>query len=236
MGVRGLFSFFENNHDTFFERKNVRNTTLVIDGNNLRYHLYNTCAKKNSYFGGDYDKYYSHVYAFFQELLECDIKPIVIMDGSFDDAKRKTLWQRTRDQIQAGIHCAPTNSITVLPLMAKEVFFRAIKSFSDIKLIQDFYEADSRIAQVSSKLNCPVLSNDSDFFVFNVDVISIRNLSIEYCENEEANVLKCQQFNRDAFLKHFGIQNRDMIFLLATLMGNDYVAGSVFERVFSQIR
>ena len=236
MGVRGLFSFFENNHDKFFVQKDVNNTILIIDGNNLRYHLFNTCAKKNCHFGGDYEKYYKHVCTFFRQLLSCGITPIVVMDGSYDDAKRKTLWQRTRDQIQAGIHCAPTNSLIVLPLMAKEVFLHAIKSFDEIILIQDFYEADSKIALISSTLNCPVLSNDSDFFVFNVDVISIRNMSFDYCVKEATNVLKCQQFDREAFFEHFGIQNRDMIFLLASLMGNDYVAGSVFERVFSQIK
>ena len=236
MGVRGLFSFFENNHDTFFLQKDIRNTMIVVDGNNLRYHLYNTCARKNCYFGGDYDKYYQHVCNFFEELLACGIRPIIIMDGSYDNAKRKTLWQRTRDQIQAGIHCSPTNSLVVLPLMAKETFFQAIKSLKGIKLIQDFHEADSKIALISSTLNCPVLSNDSDFFVFNVDVISIRNMSFEYCDKEATKVLRCQKFDREAFLKHFGIKNRDMIFLLASLMGNDYVAGNVFERVFSQIK
>merc|ERR1719322_1310956 len=74
------------------------------------------------------------------------------------------------------------------------------------------------------------------FFVFNVDVISIRNMSFEHCEKENGNVLSCQKFDREAFLKHFGIKNRDMIFLLASLMGNDYVSGNVFERVFSQIK
>ena len=236
MGVRGLFSFFENNHDTFFVRKELRDTLIVVDGNNLRYHLFNTCARKNCYFGGDYEKYYRHVCKFFMELLACEIKPIIVMDGSYDIAKRKTLWQRTRDQIQAGIHCAPTNSLIVLPLMAKEVFLQAIKSFESIKLIQDFYEADSKIALIASTLNCPVLSNDSDFFVFNVDVISIRNMSFENCEKETGNVFSCQKFDREAFLNHFGIKNRDMIFLLASLMGNDYVSGNVFERVFSQIK
>ena len=230
MGVRGLFSFFENNHDTFFVRKELRDTMIVVDGNNLRYHLFNTCARKNCYFGGDYEKYYRHVCKFFMELLACEIKPIIVMDGSYDIAKRKTLWQRTRDQIQAGIHCAPTNSLIVLPLMAKEVFLQAIRSFESIKLIQDFYEADSKIALIASTLNCPVLSNDSDFFVFNVDVISIRNMSFENCEKETGNVFSCQKFDREAFLKHFGIKNRDMIFLLASLMGNDYVSGNVFER------
>ena len=236
MGVRGLFSFFENNHDNFFVQKEIRNTVIVVDGNNLRYHLFNTCARKNCYYGGDYEKYFRHVCKFFVELLACGIKPIIVMDGSYDVAKRKTLWQRTRDQIQAGIHCAPTNSLVVLPLMAKEVFLQAIKSFESIKLIQDFYEADSKIALIASTLNCPVLSNDSDFFVFNVDVISIRNMSFEHCEKENGNVLSCQKFDREAFLKHFGIKNRDMIFLLASLMGNDYVSGNVFERVFSQIK
>ena len=236
MGVRGLFSFFENNHDNFFMERNLESSYLVIDGNNLRYHLYNTCPKKNCYFGGDYDKYYDHVLSFFQQLIACNIKPIVIIDGSFEDAKRKTLWQRSRDQIKAGIHCAPYNSLIVLPLMAKEVFLRAARDLKHVTLIQDFFEADSNIAMLSSVLKCPVLSNDSDFFVFDVEVISLRNLEFHYIEEGTKCCLKGKAFDREAFLAHFGIVNKDLLFLLASLMGNDYVPGNVFERVFSQIR
>ena len=101
----------------------------------------------------------------------------MVIDGSFDEAKKKTLWQRARDQIQAGVSCTPHNTIGVLPLFAKEVFFQAIRDVSEVMLIQDFYEADSKIASIASSLKCPVLSNDSDFFVFNVEVISLRYLS-----------------------------------------------------------
>ena len=145
MGVRGLFSFFQNSHDEFFVQKDVSDTLLVIDGNNLRYHLYNTSPKQNCYFGGDYNKYYNHVKKFFEQLISCKIKPIVVIDGSFENAKRKTLWQRTRDQIKAGIHCTPHNTVVVLPLMAKEVFLSAVKEFPETILIQDFHEADSKL-------------------------------------------------------------------------------------------
>ena len=239
MGVRGLFSFFQNNHDDFFVQHDLYNSLLVIDGNNLRYHLYNTCPRKHCCFGGDYDKYYKHVLLFFRNLISCQIKPIVVIDGSFDEAKKKTLWQRARDQIQAGVSCTPHNTIGVLPLFAKEVFFQAIRDVSEVMLIQDFYEADSKIASIASSLKCPVLSNDSDFFVFNVEVISLRFLSFrgEKGDLKTGNYkLSCQRFDREAFLKHFGIGNRDMLFLLASLMGNDYVSGKAFERVFSQIR
>ena len=235
MGVRGLFSFFENSHSDFFVQREVSNTHIVIDGNNLRYHLYNTSVKRNCYFGGDYNTYYNHVKKFFEELLSCKIKPIVVIDGSFENAKRRTLWQRTRDQIQAGLHCSPYNSIIVLPLMAKEVFLRAVKESRDTILVQDFYEADSKIALLSSVLKCPVLSNDSDFFVFNVDVISLRSLTTQTQETDEKQ-LRCKMFDRELFLEHFGIKNPEMLFLLASLMGNDYVSGNTFERVFSQIR
>ena len=236
MGVRGLFSFFQNSHDNFFVQKDLKDSLLVIDGNNLRYHLYNTCPKRNCCFGGDYDKYYKHVLNFFQNLISCGIKPVVVIDGSFEDAKRKTLWQRARDQIQAGVNCNPNSPMNVLPLMAKEVFFQAIKDVKETVLIQDFYEADSKIALLSSALKCPLLSNDSDFFVFNVDVVSLRNLMF-YSQGEPKHyILRCQYFDREAFLKHFGIKNRDMLFLLASLMGNDYVSGKIFEKVFSQIR
>ena len=237
MGVRGLFSFFQNSHDNFFVQKDFQGSLLIIDGNNLRYHLYNTCPKRNSCFGGDYDKYYKHVLTFFENLSLCGITPIVVMDGSFENAKRQTLWQRLRDQIQAGINCTPSNAINVLPLIAKEVFFHSIKEVTTAVLIQDFYEADSKIALLASTLKCPVLSNDSDFFVFDVDVISLRNLTFRSQEKEPKHcVLSCQYFDRESFLKHYGIKNRDLLFLLASLMGNDYVSGKTFERVFSQIR
>ena len=233
MGVRGLFSFFQNSHNFFVETE-LQNSLVVIDGNNLRYHLFITSPQKNCCFGGDYEKYYKHVLKFFQNLVECDLRPIVVIDGSFGEAKRRTLWQRARDQIQAAVRCTPEGSLTVLPLLAKEVFLRAVKDVKEVDLIQDIYEADSKIAQIASSLKCPVLSNDSDFFVFNVEVISLRCLT--FAKAEENSILRCQSFDRRAFLKYFGIENRDMLFLLASLMGNDYVSGKVFEKVFSQIR
>jgi len=39
----------------------------------------------------------SYLTVFFR-LLDCQIEPIVLMDGSFETAKKQTLFQRARDQ------------------------------------------------------------------------------------------------------------------------------------------
>ena len=97
MGVRGLSSFLSNRTD-FFERKQLSESKVIIDGNNLRFALYKSCPGLNDCFGGDYDKFYRHVKLFFLNLLRCRVTPIIILDGGLDktDQKLKTVLKRLR--------------------------------------------------------------------------------------------------------------------------------------------
>ena len=97
MGVRGLSSFLSNRND-FFERKQLRDTKVIVDGNNLRFALYKSCPGLNDCFGGDYDKFYRHVKQFFLNLLRCRVTPVIIVDGGLDksDQKLKTVLKRLR--------------------------------------------------------------------------------------------------------------------------------------------
>ena len=97
MGVRGLSSFLSNRTD-FFERKQLSDTKVIVDGNNLRFALYKSCPGLNDCFGGDYDKFYRHVKQFFLNLLRCGVTPVIIVDGGLDktDQKLKTVLKRLR--------------------------------------------------------------------------------------------------------------------------------------------
>ena len=58
MGVRGLFSFAENKFDCF-ESTTLKDTKLIIDGNNLRFFLYKRTKKRKCSFGGEYLLYFN---------------------------------------------------------------------------------------------------------------------------------------------------------------------------------
>ena len=58
MGVRGLFSFAENKFDCF-ESTSLKDTKLIIDGNNLRFFLYKRTKKRKCSFGGEYLLYFN---------------------------------------------------------------------------------------------------------------------------------------------------------------------------------
>ena len=82
----------------FFERKQLSETKVIVDGNNLRFALYKSCPGLNDCFGGDYDKFYRRVHQFFLNLLRCGVKPVIIVDGGLDktDQKLKTVLKRLR--------------------------------------------------------------------------------------------------------------------------------------------
>ena len=82
-----------------------------------------------------------------------------------------------------------------------------------------FSEADTEIASLASTWNCPVLGNDSDFFIFDIKGGYIPLSSFSW----KADCLTAQIFYREKLASHFGIRE-EMIPLFASLAGNDYVS------------
>ena len=80
-------------------------------------------------------------------------------------------------------------------------------------------EADAEIASLANALHCPVLSNDSDFFIFDIRggyiPLSFFNWKIR--------PLKSDIFYRTKLAQHFRIRP-ELLPLLASLAGNDYVS------------
>ena len=77
--------------------------------------------------------------------------------------------------------------------------------------------------------NCPVISNDSDFFIFNVTFVSLDSLDMCWADEEEGQGVACRRFNREKLLTHYGLASADLLHLLASLMGNDYIPPQVFD-------
>lgn len=167
MGVRGLTTYIAENADRYFEPFELHDCKLVIDGDSLSSQLYKSSSQCNSAFGGDYDQYYRHICNFFQMLKQCSVVPYVLLDGGYQPKKLNTVKHRLRSKIGAMKHLNPFNCPTMFPLMMREVFIEALQ-YCEVRYMRCLFEADDEVAALARKLNCPVLSYDSDFFIHNV--------------------------------------------------------------------
>lgn len=177
MGVRGLTSFIAHRAEFYLKPYELHDCNLVIDGDNLACNLYKDVSGKNSAFGGDYDSFYRSVVEFFHVLGECNIRSYVLMDGGYEKKKLRTVWQRFRGKVSAIKKIDPLNSHNVFPLMMREVFIDALNDCG-IPVMRCAFEADDELAALSRKLNCPVLSYDSDFYIHNVKYIPVVTLTV----------------------------------------------------------
>ena len=82
-----------------------------------------------------------------------------------------------------------------------------------------FSEADAEIASLASAWNCPVLSNDSDFFIFDIQGGYIPIWSFKW----KSSRLKANIFHRRKLASYLGIRE-ELLPLFASLVGNDYVS------------
>jgi len=236
MGVRGLSTYLSH-RENFFDDLELKDTKVIIDGDNLRFALYKWCPGLNHCFGGDYDKYYRYVKQFFSHLLSCGVTPSIVFDGGYDksDQKLATVMHRLSESTKNAVAC---NSVTqsklqVFPICGKEVFMEVLNDLC-IEVRQCSYEADEVIAQLAMKEKCPVISNDSDFYIFNVQFISLDSLELDNLGQDKS--VSCKVFNRDKLLSYYGLYSLDLLHLFASLMGNDYIPPQVFEKIFMNIK
>lgn len=87
------------------------------------------------------------------------------MDPS--DKKFPTLRQRLQSKIKEADSIAHGRGGSVLPILTRDVFIQILIQ-SGIPVVQCPAEADSEIACLARHWNCPVLTNDSDFYIFDL--------------------------------------------------------------------
>jgi len=241
MGVKGLTSYINQNSHRYLTAYELHNCSLVIDGNNLACQIYKWYGPHFSAYGGDYDKYSESVATFFRALKQCNVTAYVIMDGGYERRKLKTVHRRLRQKIKAVAKCTPSpqNDIEVFPVLLKHAFKDVLRKLS-ISFAQCDFEADDEIAAVARKLGCPVLSYDSDFFIYNVPYIPFSTCEVGVKKRKEngndVNFIKCKIYHVEGLVKHFGGLDSSLLPLMAVLLGNDYVKGSVFKNFFLNMK
>ncbi|KER20959.1 hypothetical protein T265_10617 [Opisthorchis viverrini] len=176
MGVRGLFTYLTQQPDNFTQC-DLHNTYLVFDAENYIATSYRQSGLARHY-GGEYLSFIVLIRAAITELQKCRITPIFVFDGCHESkgSKRETLLKRNAERIdtlsrylnnQAFNDVENTQQSTpdILPKLTNQVFLSVLEEMG-IHHVNCEREADIHVAELAIYLNCPVVSNDSDFFIF----------------------------------------------------------------------
>ncbi|XP_064802682.1 protein asteroid homolog 1-like [Oncorhynchus masou masou] len=228
MGVQGLTSFMEENGN-ILKDVHLRNSKLIIDGSNLFNLLYFNSRLDQSH-GGDYDAFEVQVCKFFKALRDCDIDPFVIVDGGSDytDKKFETKKNRAQSRINTAndLSMGLQGSGGILPTLIEHVFKQVLSSLK-VPYAQCICEADQEIASLARSWNCPVLSNDSDFYIFDIQAgfLPISHFHWQKVPMQRGSSIRyipCKQYTTTSFCRHFNI-NRKVLPVFASVAGNDYI-------------
>ncbi|XP_062278019.1 protein asteroid homolog 1-like [Scomber scombrus] len=225
MGVQGFVSFLEN-HPQIYRDVRFMKSRLLIDGANLIHLLY---------FDSNLDQNHGGEYAAFEELIEkfiaalraCEITPYVLLDGGSDhtDKKLETTTKRAEDRIQKAHRAAESGEKAhILPQLANLVFKQTLARLN-VPMAKCYAEADQEIASLAREWQCPVLSNDSDFYIFDLPggLLPISKFQWEgLMKRGSQSYIPCKGYNISSFCTLFDIQ-RQLLPTFAALAGNDYV-------------
>lgn len=221
------------------ENFELHDSALVIDGNAIACQLYNRHTKSNDCFGGDYDSYGKVVSDFYELLKQCNITPYVLFDGGYERKKLSTVISRMKARINTARKLDITSGqSSVFPLFLRDTFLGITQKLK-IKVARCDFESDTEIANIARALNCPVLSYDSDFFIFDVMYIPFSTFELNLKKGQESECkykyISCEIYKVENFLKSYDLDKNNLP-LLAVLLGNDYVKRSVFSMFYRNLK
>ncbi|KAM3597110.1 uncharacterized protein V6R79_026150 [Siganus canaliculatus] len=235
MGVQGLTTYVEGDK-RFLQNVKFRDSRLVIDGCSLFFRLYFNHGLDQQH-GGDYDAFACLLTHFLSALAACNIQPYVVLDGGIDPSGKKfpTLRQRLQSKIKEADSLSHGRSGSVLPILTRGVFIQVLIQ-RGVPLVQCPFEADREIACLAHQWKCPVLTNDSDFFIYDLPggylpfrFFQWTNLS----GKAPHHYISAQCYTTSGLCRWFGGMNKELLPLCAVLTGNDYGAPKDTETLLS---
>lgn len=233
MGVRGLTTFVEEHRNLLHDLK-FRDSNLVIDGCSLYYRLYFNQGLDQQH-GGDYDAFASLLTQFFSALAACNIQPYVVLDGGIDPSDKKfpTLRNRLQSKIKDADSLSHGRNGCVLPILTKAVLVQVLNQ-RGVPLVQCPAEADWEIACLAHQWNCPVLTNDSDFYIFDLPGGYLPLSFFQWTNlNGKAShrYISARRYTTKGLCGWFGNMNPELLPLCAVLAGNDYDTPKDVEKI-----
>ncbi|CAL8354476.1 unnamed protein product [Arctogadus glacialis] len=140
---------------------------LVVDGSSLAHHLYKL-ANLDQNHGGEYLAFQAEVQAFFKTLDNCQIKAYVVIDGGSGASDKLThRMDRQRTRVKKIPDALKGGKRDFYALFTTTVFEQTLNNMK-VPLVRCFGEADGQLAALAREWCCPVLSGDTDFYIYDL--------------------------------------------------------------------
>uniref|UniRef100_A0A8C5AA21 Asteroid homolog 1 n=1 Tax=Gadus morhua TaxID=8049 RepID=A0A8C5AA21_GADMO len=224
MGVKGLSSLLKD-YSQIYQDIRFRDSKLLVDGTNLAYNLYDM-ANLDQNHGGEYLAYQVQIQALFKALIDCEIKAYVVIDGGSgtSDIKLDTRMDRQRARLENIPAALKGKKMGIFPPSIMSVFEQTLNDMK-VPLVKCFGEADGQLAALAKEWSFPVLSGDTDFFIYALPkgVLPLHNFQWDSVKRTEASsYIPCKLYTTSSFCTFFNI-NDQLLPVFASLAWNDYV-------------
>jgi hypothetical protein len=248
MGVTGLANFIDNSHRGIGQIVNleaIQANAIILDGNSFSFHI----AKLINWMNGTQYKQLENLVKFYIKIFAANHKLFIVFDGSLAEYKIQERHSRNEDKVQKQKHivanitknCSYSQSMaaTLLPPFSVSVVMEAIREIGglSVKVIVANEEADHLIGHLAKLHHGIVISQDSDFFIYNVPYYiplgSLECLMIpsESKSSEKDHRLTVKRYSRAELANGIKVR-RDHFYILAVLGGSDHFTKTEMESFY----
>ncbi|XP_065893868.1 protein asteroid homolog 1-like [Dysidea avara] len=221
--VRGIATYFEKN---FSGWKEIRlQGDVVVDGYSLCHELY-LYSEADNVHGGDYVSFSKYLERFLNCLIRNKIKPFIVFDGvDAEQTKKETHAKRRKENAERVLSLlqgkrAESPGDYYLPYLARLVMMETVNRI----LGEDGYfvadgDADANIASFAIARNCPVLSLDSDFYIFPLLGGYIPYTQLTWDESG----VKARIYHYKDFARQFQLNDPLLLIMLPAILGDSFI-------------
>ncbi|KAI1283072.1 Protein asteroid -like protein 1 [Halotydeus destructor] len=253
MGIQGLSGLLADNSELFSEPFELKNTKVVIDGTCLLRFLHDSSNEHfmNVQFSGNYVHYGQIVTAFFSNLKANNVQAYVILPGAGKSYVQSENDKRSRDRFRSiRLTQLVTSSKKFLetnqalgdwfadwfPVLTREVFKHVLQELK-IPCISVLFNSDTTIAKVANQLNCPVLSSETNFYMFDLKSGFVNFSSMQWDADGISNddVISGRIYFRSTLVELFNLETEVLPFF-AVVVGNSYRKKMMDDKIFNSLR
>lgn len=202
---------------------------LVVDGDNIKHKL----NSQDWSHGGQFYQYGGSVRAFYSNLKRSGVIPVVVLDGiDHTGEKWATILKRRKERLRVMYKSltkenreSEMRGNNVYPSLSSDVYTQVLADLHIEYVVVDG-EADGVIVAMANYYNCPVLSSDSDFYMY---TLTGGFLPMERFQ-KDSNPITAELFRYEDFCAQFRFQDESTRFIIPSLVGNDTISAVLHDR------
>ena len=235
MGIKQLNKYMEQNYKWEHNKIQLSNCSLALDGNSVSYSL-SKRAELDWKFGGEYPVLKRETENFIESLIQQNIGPIyVVFDGLDPEDKLETSLKRKRERQDTLVKCLSGERIPnyqikyINPPMVTDVFSKTLEQYKHNGTVVVYTadgEADGIAATFANKYKCHLVGDDSDFFIFPLDVGYIPFSKLHW--TTPGFRVEGLVYKQEVFAASLNI-SPDLVLAIPAIAGNDIVPNLVIS-------